>query len=228
MSSEYPTMFSPDSVFVDAVTNIMPEIRSRLKGRLTGLDSDYGLLAQAIFDAGDGDYIEFGSLYGASAVLASLIKNKYNIAGIVMCVDPLDGYYGREQDPVTPDVPVDQATFWHNVDTFDVKDRIRLSMVKSSDFRNIYDNIYSIGFVDGNHWGTAPLKDIRWMQKNVTSHIVVDNYDYCHQDVVNAVYGSVDSIWTLTHVSGLTAILQKDVEFKLRKAFAKKMAEEAV
>jgi len=65
------------------------EIDKTIEGICGSPPDDGAIFAQAVRNAGDGDYLEMGTLFGASAILASLTKKKYGIKGDVYAVDDL-------------------------------------------------------------------------------------------------------------------------------------------
>jgi len=65
------------------------EIDKTIFGGVGSPPDDGAIFAQAVKNAGDGDYLELGTLFGGSAILAALTKKKYGIKGGVYAVDDL-------------------------------------------------------------------------------------------------------------------------------------------
>jgi hypothetical protein len=65
------------------------KIDQAIEGGVGSPPDDGAIFAQAVRNAGDGDYLEMGTLFGASAILASLTKKKYGIKGEVVTIDDL-------------------------------------------------------------------------------------------------------------------------------------------
>jgi hypothetical protein len=65
------------------------QIDRTIEGGVGSPPDDGAIFAQAIKNAGDGDYLELGTLFGGSAILAAMTKKKYGIKGSVTAIDDL-------------------------------------------------------------------------------------------------------------------------------------------
>lgn len=177
-------------------------------GRACNIPHDYGLLAQAVVNAGHGDHVETGTLWGASAIVAALAKKKFNMGGVVYCIDPLDGYYGKgKPDHIhtgskTPTAELVLRNFKI------MKVAPILVQEKSVPFpKSLKWNGFASGFIDGDHWGEGPRKDWVNISRCTSRYIVFDNYDNQHPAIVKAVRGAN---WTLVHLSSIVAVFMNE------------------
>jgi hypothetical protein len=192
---------------------LLAEIAPVITGRVASEPEDCGVLCQAVNAAGGGDHVEIGTLYGGTAILVALAKERWMQAGRVTCIDPLRGYYASGGlDPAGgPEQSPDLVRA--NARLFGVEDRIELVTERSDPWPEALRNReWATAFVDGWHWGDAPLRDLRHLGQRVTRYIVVDNYDRQHPAVVEAVreFTVLGTGWTLVHTRGLTAVLERD------------------
>lgn len=180
------------------------------KGRTAGVAHDAGILAQLVLLGGNGDFVEIGTLFGGSAILAATAKKKFGLGGFVYCVDPLDGYYGTGKSTAggipSPEIVMGNAKF------FGVDDKIKIIKKSSIPWpKELMDHKFSVAFIDGDHWGEAPWKD--WLSvKNLTSKFIIfDNYDNQHPAVINgAKKATADPEWQVICVSGISYVLEKN------------------
>lgn len=210
------TSFYPDSSFKlgDAYkygVEISNKIKKEIRGRACGFPHDYGLLAQTVFYSGNGDYVETGTLFGASALVVALTKRKFGIDGNVYCVDPFDGYYGtgnKDMSGLVPSVSIVRE----NAQKYNIQDRIICVPHKSLPIpEQIKDHRFTMSYIDGNHWKDWPTKDFQSYGKMTTGYLMFDNYDFSHPSVVSAAsYALSLPEWKVVHVSSISFILQKN------------------
>lgn len=179
-------------------------------GRACNIPHDYGLLAQAVVNAGHGDHIETGTLWGASAIVAALAKKKFNMDGVVYCVDPLDGYYGAgKPDHIHTGAKTPTADLV--LQNFRVMKVLPvLVKMKSDPFPDPISfkmDSFASGFIDGDHWDNGPQRDWENVSQRTSRYIVFDNYDNQHPAIVKAVR---DAGWTLVHLSSIVAVFMKE------------------
>lgn len=200
----YKSLFKLGSAYAFGV-NCLDEMEGKIDGRIPGAAHDYGILAQMVHDAGHGDYLEIGTMYGVSAIIAARTKKEYNLSGSVVCVDPMDGYYGES-------VP-DQATpekLFHNARLFDVEVWIELIQKHSQPWPGgLEGRRFACTFIDGYHWGRIPLMDFRCASTCTDRFILFDNYDSDHRDVVRATIRATMIPWIPVYVGGISFLLEK-------------------
>ena len=182
-----------------------------VKCKGSGIAHDYGLLSQAVVNAGDGDYVEIGTLFGASAIVVALAKKMFSLSGDVYCIDPLHGYYrkGEAVDGVLPSVDL----LMNHATQYGVADLIKPVVTKSFPFpQELEDSQFVCGFIDGDHWGKAPLEDWLNLRNRVSRYIVFDNYDTTSDHVAVLDAGKIaaaDEHWSVVHMSSISLILEK-------------------
>lgn len=179
--------------------------RKLLTGRSCGKAHDYGLIAQMIYNAGHGNHLEIGTLWGASAIVAGLTKRKFNIRGKVYCVDPLDGYYGKnQQDKNAGGIIPTVERLKENLVVVNVE--VVIVAKRSFPFPDELNNKKFVSaFIDGDHWGRGPINDWNNASARTTKYIALDNYDKKHPAVVET---ARKADWTLVHLSSIVAILE--------------------
>jgi len=184
------------------------EIHERMKGRYAGQPYDWGVLAEMIKWAGDGDHLEIGTLFGGSAILSALTKIKYGLSGNIICVDPLDSYYGIKVDPGS-NVPVTPEIVRKNLELFNVQDRIELVTKKSQPWPLPPNRKFNSAYIDGQHDYKACLSDWVNCEACVDKVIQFDNHDMAHAAICNVVSQVSKDEWLTVHISGISAVLAR-------------------
>lgn len=187
---------------------IAPTIRSQIIGRAIFDDHNAGLLAQAVYYGKHGDHVEIGSLYGASAILAAMVKIKFGMYGDIYCIDPLDDRH-RVPTDVETGMMATRRLFWDNMEKFEVSERVNL--VTKSSYPWPYSNHrFATAYIDGDHWGGIPQKDWESVDKYVAYMVVFDDYTYEKPDVQDACLLAAQSPkWIPVHISGNTFIVRR-------------------
>ena len=167
-----------------------------------GRAADSGLslpfLGSMVYLAGDGDHVDIGTLYGASAIMAALVKKKFNLKGTVYAIDPYDPATRQIQAAAQPGMAgklsATPEEFLKNAEEFDVRDRIKLIQKKSYPWpEELKDNVFASAYIDGDHNGDATWNDFLSLRGRVTHYIGCDNYEEEYSDVVSAMVKAMDS-----------------------------------
>ena len=204
---------------IKKIRDIVNDVKDNIYGRACYEQGNLVVLGEAVLSAGDGDYIEIGTLFGGSAIVAAMVKKAFGIRGDVYCIDPLNGYYidgGRDDnvDPVSA-VPVTPEVLIRNFDTFAVTDRLKIIQKKSQPFphEHLHTDIFSVGYIDGCHCGYTPFLDFYEMSKYVYGYILFDNYDNDHPDVIKAVEQlEILTNWKTALVDGVVCVVEEKNE----------------
>ena len=193
---------------------IIETVRQNITGRIATEDSELELLIEMIKTFGGGDHLEIGVLHGGTVAIAGLALKEINTDAFVYCIDPMDGYYkdnelyGCAVDPITT-VPITPHLFFDNMEKFDI-DNVFLFQTKSVPFP-IKDKGFDTAFIDGDHWGDTPYKDLMsagWFTKKA---MMVDNYDPEHPDVMSAVNDYIlIGMWKIWKTSNHGVVLVRD------------------
>ncbi len=120
-----------NTIDLKAITN---QVKSDIIGRVANMmdkkeTNNVEVVMEYVLRAGGGNHLEIGTLFGGSAIAVALAKKKYNQPGMVVCVDPLNGYYQDKSpsssmlDKIT-NIPITPTTLFHNIIEFGVADRV--------------------------------------------------------------------------------------------------------
>lgn len=128
-----------------------------------------------------GDHLEIGSLWGASAIMAALVKKQYGFDGKIYCVDPME--YKRHEpcsrraNNVTPERAKDMPNvFMRNIEAFGVSDVVTLIQKPSQPFpEELTGKRFSTVFIDGWHYGNTPTMDVRIASDSANDLILLDD-----------------------------------------------------
>jgi len=146
----------------------------KIKGRslTTGTRAD---LLQNMVRTYVGDYVEIGTAYGSSAILAALANPKMT----VHCIDPMDGMYGKNKiDIQTGYHPSPELLEW-NCMQYDIEygKRVILHRQKHPPFpKAIADLQFGVGYIDGDHSVAGCIADYEGL-KDRCQCLIFDNYE---------------------------------------------------
>lgn len=186
---------------------LMSGLRDNMEGGPGCSNEDAGLLAEVIWRAGHSDHLELGTLFGATAILAALMKQKFEFEGSVFCVDNfsyLKDEYDSGEDLVRRNARV------HGVD-------YRLKIFEANTWPlpvDVYNHVkrtknFGSAYIDAAHDSKSCKKD--WESvKGISNTVVFHDYDRMHGGVVNTVRTAMqDPEWWLVHLSEHTAIFER-------------------
>ncbi len=162
-----------------------------------------------------GNHLEIGTLFGGSAIAVALAKKQYNQPGMVVCVDPLNGYYqDRIPNPSMIDGPsgvtVTPETLFDNIETFGVGDRVLVLRSKSEAIANLVDMKFTTAYIDGDHWGDAPLNDWSRVKDIVSRYVLFDNNDETHEGVILAcAMAMTEPDWRCVYQEGISFVVER-------------------
>src|SRR3990167_7392908 len=155
-------------------------------------------LGSMVYLAGDGDHVDIGTLYGASAIMAALIKKRFKLKGTVYAIDPYDPVTRETQAAPQPGIQGNLSAtpeeFWKNVEEFGLKDRIKLVQKNSNPWpEELRDAVFASAYIDGNHTGDFPFNDFLNLRGRVSNYIGCDNYEEDYPDVVDAMWKAMNT-----------------------------------
>lgn len=167
---------------------------------ITGRDA--GVLAEYIVQAGPGDYVEIGTAFGASAILAALTKRVYQIPGEVYCIDS----FGRQFHPEG----TTSKKVMENAEIFGVADMIHLTVARSHPWP-LEERPYVFGLVDGSHRGLTPAKDFINLSRRVTGYIAIDDIGFIDHPPIALLLDRIrrKGEWGIAKATDKVAILQR-------------------
>lgn len=187
----------------------MNRIDDEIMGGIGCSPEDGGLLAEMVYRAGNSDHLELGTLFGATAILAAIIKREFDFDGQVFCVDNFG--FLRDEYPVGPDLVLENAA------RFDVDER--LTIIKGDTYPLPVDVGHHVGrdgnfgstYIDAAHDFASCQRD--WISvKDMSNAVAFHDYDMEHMGVVSALRNAMQEPgWWLVHLSHHTAILERIV-----------------
>lgn len=158
-SSKNKPFIDLSSIMYQFGKDVLDSVQNDMVGRVALSPEDAGALACVLETASvpDMTYVEIGSLFGGSAILAGLCMNKLEKGYRIICIDPMDGYYGEgEVDPVTRIVPT-APVFRKNMIHWGLQDSVSLIEKKSisgdldKEMYFIDGDRIDVMFIDGDH-----------------------------------------------------------------------------
>jgi len=198
---------------------IIKYINENIDGRLCDDENCCVFLASAVYDAKGGNYLEIGSLFGGSAILASLVMKEHGYDGEVYAIDPFDGYYvgtksdrgwlvGAEIDPLTnKEVTIERAQANAKKMGADV------TFIKGKASKELIPRTlsFSVVYIDGDHWNDGPINDWSLVKDICTRFVIFDNCDHRHPAVNKAcIEAWSDPEWSLSFKQASIAIFQRE------------------
>ncbi|GAH78396.1 unnamed protein product, partial [marine sediment metagenome] len=184
---------------------------NNIVGRLANTYGDIELdnvdvLLKFVSKAGGGNHLEIGTLYGGSAIAVALLKEELFQDGIVVCIDPLEGYYGNGD---VSGVLVTPQILFHNIDTFEVGNRILVMKAKSQPCANLGIK-FTTAYIDGDHKFEVPLMDWLCVKDVVQKYVIFDNCDDKHPAVqIACMVAGNDPEWKCVYDSGITYVVER-------------------
>ncbi len=185
------------------ITELSIDISARVVnglGKSGGRAADGGIslpfLISMAQQAGDGDHVDIGSLYGASAIGVALMKKEAGLEGDVYCIDP---YNTEKRDQVVhaagemqSDVSASAEALMANAEQFEVE--LKLVQAVSDPWpEELEDNTFVSAYIDGDHTGDGPTRDFENLRGRVSGYIGTDNFEEEYPDVVKSMLYAADS-----------------------------------
>ena len=208
-------MYNPKDL--KEITNL---VKRDIKGRVANMfdnqrTNNVEVVMEYALRAGGGNHLEIGTLFGGSAIAVALAKKKYNQPGMVVCVDPLNGYYQdrrRESSmiDIASGVVVTPETLFQNIETFGVGDRVMVLRSKSEAIANLVDMKFTTAYIDGDHWEDAPLNDWNLVKDLVSRYVIFDNYDERHPEVKRTcAVAEMGPEWRCVYQEGISFVVER-------------------
>ena len=167
------------------VENLYNYISKTIIGRLATPVDELRALYNAILDAGPGDHVEIGCLWGGTAIVAAIIKEQFNLPGHVYTIDPMAGGWWDTQDPAVKLQPTPGRVL-DNFVRFNVAHRISVIRCKSHPWP-LPSDIHPVSiFIDGDHEYRGVKVDAQMVKKLGAKIIAFHDYDSIHTGVKQA------------------------------------------
>ena len=179
-----------------------------LEGRVADRGISLPALCCMVAAGRNGDHVEIGTSYGASAIAVALTKKALGYSGEVYCVDPFpDRLAGAQKAVNLPSSIADNPEKLEaakkvinsspeivqaNADKLGVK----LTIIPKPSFpwpEELKDKEFSTAYIDGWHANEAPWDDFQNLRDRVTKYIAFDNYEEDYPAVMSAVHRAVST-----------------------------------
>ena len=211
----YPESFEVIKELNEALKN------KKFEGRVADNGVNLIFLASMVANAGDGDHIEIGALFGASAIIVALMKKKLGIKGDVYCIDPYDAEERTKEiailnkDKGGPAINQEHLcatpeALKANAALFDID--LKLIHANSDPWPDkLKDNVFVTAYVDGDHRHDTPYKDFVNLSERVSDFIGFDNYEEGYPDVMGGVNKAMaeNENWVLFYKNATFAALRR-------------------
>jgi len=164
-------------------------VNAFIGGELEGYAADNGLslpwLCQMAINAGAGDHLEIGTSWGASAIAVSLAKRAAGLPGKVYCIDP---YRKRHGVKILGNLaPATISAARRNFKAAEVD--VTIIRTSSDPFpEKLEDKAFVSAYVDGDHAGEMPYKDLLACAERTQYFIGMDNYEEGYIEVMEAAH----------------------------------------
>jgi predicted O-methyltransferase YrrM len=200
----------------EIVENVSKNIHGRLANMIgERITKNIDILLDFVEKAGGGNHLEIGALHGGSAIAVALLKKELGHGGIVLTIDPLNGYYHKyapREDAIDTQsgVPVTPGTLFHNINKFGVGDRVAVLQANSVPFPRLAEMKFSTAFIDGDHRDGVPLQDWKSVRDIVTKYVIFDNCADTHPDVVHAcTVATQDNNWYCVYDKDIMFVVER-------------------
>ena len=173
------------------------EIAMKVTKEIGGRAADSGVslpfIAAMVEAAPDGDHVDIGSLFGASAITAALMKKELGHKGKVYCIDPYEKRTVKRGENITPELlEGNPEALMENAEKFEVK--LTLIQERSDPWpEKLKGATFVTAYIDGDHMGDAPWIDFENLRGRTTGYIGCDNYEEEYADVVEALWKAMNT-----------------------------------
>ena len=167
------------------------------KGRAADAGISLPYIAAMVENADDGNHVDIGSLFGASAITAALMKKKLGHEGKVYCIDP----YNDEARQAAVSASTEQVqqllsgtpeALMKNAEAMGVE--LELIQKESHPWpAELEDVTFATAYIDGDHKGDAPWNDFENLRGRTFGYIGTDNFEEEYPDVVAAMLKATDT-----------------------------------
>jgi len=191
-------------------------------GRAADTGISLPFLASMAAAAGDGDHVDIGSLYGASAIVVALMKKEMGLKGDIYCIDPYDKLKRdlavAGQPSLESPVSATPEELMANAEHFEVE--LKLIRKPSHPWPDeLKDNVFVSAYVDGDHLGDAPKNDFLNLRGRVTGYIGTDNFEEEYMDVTNMIlFAAAQEDWFLWYKNLIFAALRRTMPSRTHSA----------
>lgn len=192
---------------------LLGEINGIIDGRVMVGPHSMGLLATMVSKS-PGDYLEIGSYFGGTAILAHLVKKAWGLDGKIICVDPFDPAYPWRRD-VETGVEASKEVFLSNCEKFRVPVELIQKRSDEVDWGAVKKkyNVQSV-LIDGDHTKAGFEADLKVVRKLLPLYIAIDDVAGRYPHIIDALNSptTFGGKYKLVHMSGVMAILRRFIK----------------
>lgn len=145
---------------VSQALEVLATLKKSITGRVCGDVGDslaqYLSIVQYVRQIGLNavNLLEIGTLFGGSCLMKLFAMRNLGCSGMVACIDPMKGYYGREYDPESK-VPINSDIFYENIKKFKFSEQdVKLIAENSNSpnaFKELKERSFATLLIDGDH-----------------------------------------------------------------------------
>lgn len=174
-------IFSILQVEMDSSASLVNFVVDNIEGRIAMLPNEARFLVETVQDANAELYVEVGTLWGGTAILAALALPTVR----VLTVDKMSGGFWETQDKVIGKKPTPRKVL-ENFAKFRVADRVSVHLGASWpwSYPRLRPDVF---LVDGDHSQDGCTRDLLIAAKLETPTILVHDHDARHDGVKSAV-----------------------------------------
>lgn len=167
-------------------------------------------LGQIVALGGVGDYLEIGTGFGASAIMAGIVKADLKQDGEIICIDPYPRPENAPADYTGPK-PQDLAD---NAAQFKVSGKITLIPSAGHPLPGeLAEKKFPVIFIDGNHDGMTPWLDFLAIRPIATRFVCFGGFEECFPGVMVAALRALSiGGWILHYKDGNFISLRRPVD----------------
>jgi len=175
----------------DFAKQAIKEIDEKIVGGIGYAPEDGEIIAQCVANCGNDDYLELGTLFGGSAILAAMTKKNWYFGGGVYCIDNLE-MLGRTKKQIMD-----------NAHTMGVEIDVKVSNTHPFPYP---EREFGCVLIDAAHDFYNVWMDWNNVKKVATKYVIFHDYDRSHLDIMKAVKMAE---WFPVHISHHTAVLER-------------------
>lgn len=177
-------------------------VAAELEGRIAISPGCSDVLAKMVVDAGPGDHVEIGTLWGGTAIIAALAKRMAGIPGRVFTIDTMGsgGFWTASGDPGADNKTPSPDIIKENLERLGVDDIVVPIRADSKTIPLPTIRPVSV-FIDGDHEYPGAIADWKYAQKYCQRFIAFHDYLPEYAGVYKAVNEAASEYPNWKHVS---------------------------
>jgi hypothetical protein len=175
---------------------IASDVVKNIKGRAADGGMSLPFIAAMVESGPDGDHVDIGTLFGASAITAALMKKHLGHKGKVYCIDPYD-----DEERAKHVIPMNMPEELLSGSEEELMDNAKLFEVELTLIKEVSDPwpkkldtaVFATAYIDGDHRAPIVWNDFENVRSRTTDYIGFDNFEEEYADVVAACMKASDT-----------------------------------